>query len=234
MKDRTPRAARNSRPRTTTRQKPAAKPTPRPRRRTQDERSAETRSKLINAAIDIICRRGYASLTTAEVATAANVSRGALQHQFYTRDDLLVAVIDQLTLQMTLQEEIGAIADLPLDKRIDAVIRHYSAVYENRNFLAVLNIYLGVKDSDYMTGRLRNHIINIYEKSNTPWLDIFRDTKIPRAKLTSLRYLTLATLRGLAVARFLGLSSEPAEPNIRLLSAMLLQHMTEPAAKSEA
>lgn len=64
---------------------------PRPRR-TNKERSATTRSKLIDAAIEILYRLGYSACTTIEVAKKARVSRGAMLHQFPTRVDMLLAV----------------------------------------------------------------------------------------------------------------------------------------------
>ena len=57
---------------------------PRPRR-TQAERSAETRQRLIAAAIDALCRLGYAATSTVLVADNAGVSRGAMLHQFRPR-----------------------------------------------------------------------------------------------------------------------------------------------------
>ena len=45
------------------------------RRRTQDERSAETRARILVAAAGLIRSRGYARLRTADVANAAGVSR---------------------------------------------------------------------------------------------------------------------------------------------------------------
>jgi AcrR family transcriptional regulator len=61
-------------------------------RRTNAERSAETRGALINAAIEILFLRGHSAATTIEVAARAKVSRGAMLHQFPTRSDLLIAV----------------------------------------------------------------------------------------------------------------------------------------------
>lgn len=65
-------------------------------RRTNAERSATTRSKLIEAAIDLLYREGYSETTTISVAAKAKVSRGAMLHQFPTRTDLLLAVAEHI------------------------------------------------------------------------------------------------------------------------------------------
>ena len=60
-------------------------------RRTQAERTEETRARILVAAVHVLSTRGYAGFRTAEVATQAGVSRGALTHHFPSRDELLVA-----------------------------------------------------------------------------------------------------------------------------------------------
>jgi AcrR family transcriptional regulator len=62
-------------------------------RRTQADRTAETRSALIEAAIQVIYRTGYNSATTAAIADEAGVSRGAIIYHFGTRAQLMADVI---------------------------------------------------------------------------------------------------------------------------------------------
>lgn len=61
-------------------------------RRTNQQRSADTRARLIEAAIEVLYRDGHSAATTIIIAKRAGVSRGAMLHQFRTRDQLLVAV----------------------------------------------------------------------------------------------------------------------------------------------
>lgn len=61
-------------------------------RRRQADRSAATRERVINAAIAILSRQGYAGATTMMVAATAGVSIGALQHQFPNKAQLMAAV----------------------------------------------------------------------------------------------------------------------------------------------
>ena len=68
-------------------------------RRTNAQRSAETRAVLIDAAIEILFQRGHSAATTIEVAARAKVSRGAMLHHFPTRVDLLLAVAEHIILE---------------------------------------------------------------------------------------------------------------------------------------
>ncbi len=72
---------------------PASRSPSRPRR-SQAERSADTREKLIQAAITCLHRTGYSATTISTVADEAGVSRGAITHQFPAKTDLMLAVVD--------------------------------------------------------------------------------------------------------------------------------------------
>ena len=49
-----------------------------PRRRTQEERSATTRKRIIDATLHCLSDKGYASTTLSRITKQAGVSRGAL------------------------------------------------------------------------------------------------------------------------------------------------------------
>ncbi|MEA4909273.1 MAG: TetR/AcrR family transcriptional regulator [Chloroflexi bacterium] len=58
---------------------------------------AETRARLIQAAIDILVEKGAAYLTLDAVAHTARVSKGGLLHHFPTKEALLHGIDDQAT-----------------------------------------------------------------------------------------------------------------------------------------
>jgi AcrR family transcriptional regulator len=70
----------------------ADKPKPKSTRGPHAERSASMRQRLVDAAIQCLCRVGYAATTTQLVMDEAGVSRGAMLHHFPTRVDLVIAV----------------------------------------------------------------------------------------------------------------------------------------------
>lgn len=62
-------------------------------RRTQQERTADTRLALFEAAVAVINRFGYAGASTALIADEAGVSRGAILHHFGTRAELMAETV---------------------------------------------------------------------------------------------------------------------------------------------
>ena len=65
-------------------------------RRTQADRTAATRAKLLDATIGCLVELGYAATTGREVAARAGVSRGAATHHFPRRLDLIVSAVDEI------------------------------------------------------------------------------------------------------------------------------------------
>lgn len=63
-------------------------------REPQQDRSRATRRRLLEAAVDCLASVGWAGTTVAVVAERAGVSRGAAQHHFRTREDLVTAAVD--------------------------------------------------------------------------------------------------------------------------------------------
>lgn len=61
-------------------------------RRSQADRSAATRAKVIAAARDVLCAQGYSGATMHAIRDAAGISLGAIQHQFPTKAKLIAAV----------------------------------------------------------------------------------------------------------------------------------------------
>jgi AcrR family transcriptional regulator len=72
-------------------------------RRTQAERTAATRAALVSAARPLFAERGYADVSTPEIAAAAGMTRGALYHQFTDKLSLFTAVLEQLEEELVAQ-----------------------------------------------------------------------------------------------------------------------------------
>jgi len=83
------------------------------RRPTQADRSARTRSALLESAARGLSRHGYGNLVLERVASDAGYTRGALYHQFEGKEDLALAVIDWV--DETWREEVGRRVDAEQD-----------------------------------------------------------------------------------------------------------------------
>jgi AcrR family transcriptional regulator len=79
-------------------------------RRTQSERSAATQQALVSAARRLWGARGYADVSTPEIADAAEVTRGAMYHQYAEKSELFMAVLEAVESDVIarLAEAVGA------------------------------------------------------------------------------------------------------------------------------
>jgi AcrR family transcriptional regulator len=74
--------------------------------RTQAERSAATQQSLLAAARRLWGERGYAAVSTPEIAQAAGVTRGAMYHQYPDKAKLFHAVLEAVETDVI--ERLGA------------------------------------------------------------------------------------------------------------------------------
>jgi AcrR family transcriptional regulator len=111
--------------------------------RIQEERSAETRRRLLQATVDCLYERGYAGATTAEIANRAGVSKGAELHHFPTKDQLVVSALEYLfDLRLAASSDPDSIAKLPDDRkeRLAAIVDLLVPIYRDKIFFAWLEL----------------------------------------------------------------------------------------------
>jgi AcrR family transcriptional regulator len=81
-------------------------------RRTQEDRSATTKSALVSAARELFAARGYAAVPADEIVRAAGVTRGALYHHYADKQGLFRAVFEEVEREVTV-EVAAAMAGAP-------------------------------------------------------------------------------------------------------------------------
>jgi AcrR family transcriptional regulator len=69
---------------------------PRKRRLTREESKARTRLELLRAANRLFLRRGFHDTSINDIAEAAGVTRGAVYSNFETKDDLFLALLQEI------------------------------------------------------------------------------------------------------------------------------------------
>ena len=112
-----------------------------PARAPQQERSRQTRERLLSATVDMLAAKGWSATTVSAVAEAAGVSRGAAQHHFPAREDLITAVLEEMFQQMT-AEAACALDGLPEDAdRIETVVDRAVSIYIGKSFKAALQVW---------------------------------------------------------------------------------------------
>jgi len=125
-------------------------------RRTQEERSAETRARLLDATIESLVAVGYASTTTTGVCERAGVSRGAQVHHFPRKQDLVVAAVAHLAAQHVpvLRARAAALPPDAKGDRLGAVIDLVAETFGGPLFTAALELWIAARTDAELHGAL--------------------------------------------------------------------------------
>lgn len=179
---------------------PRAKRTSQRPRRTNEQRSAETRGKLIKTAIDLLYRSGYSATTTVMVAKRAKVSRGAMLHQFRTRVDLLAAVAEHVVAeQQAYRQERLANAGTGL-ARFTASLDVTWEVHCQPGSIALLEIMMATRSDAALRRRLAPVIKAFQSMRQRAAPLVAADLRSPdHAMIENLIHLHQMAYRGLAI-----------------------------------
>lgn len=124
------------------------------RREPKQDRSRATRQRLLEATIDCLATRGWAATTVAVVAKRAGVSRGAAQHHFPTREDLITAALEHMFDVRMAQIRANA-ADLPEGPgRTEAVVVRMVDYFTGPLFKAALQVWTAAAADDELRARI--------------------------------------------------------------------------------
>lgn len=184
-------------------------------RRTQDQRRAETRRRLLDATIDCLAEYGYAGATTRRIAERAEVSVGAVTHHFQYRVDLVAAAVEEL-VRRRLVALRQALDELPEDRerRVSAALDLIWADFSGPLFTVMVKLWIAAGDEEELYARmvplerlLARAVVNLQPEFGIEAGDG------PAGKLAvNPRYaVVLSAIRGLALSR----AFEPRAGHVR-------------------
>ena len=106
----------------------------------KQDRSRATRQRLLTATIDCLAEKGWAAATVSVVAERAGVSRGAAQHHFPTREDLITAALSYMFDTRTEQAMAAAVTESGI-ARTEAVVADMVDSYTSPLYKAALQVW---------------------------------------------------------------------------------------------
>ena len=126
-------------------------------REPQQDRSRATRKRLLEAAIECLAELGWSGSTVAVVAERAGVSRGAAQHHFPTREDLMTSAVEYVAEERLARLRSHA-AGLPTGPgRTQAVIDMVEHMYTGELFRAAIHLWVAASSD----ARLRERVVGL-------------------------------------------------------------------------
>ena len=187
----------------------------------KQDRSRITRERLLGASIDLLATQGWAATTVGAVAAAAGVSRGAAQHHFPTREDLITAaLVHMIDQRLESVRSVGLELPAPGPARTVAVVRLIVEHYTSDLFKAALQVWTAAASDPALAER----ILPLETRMSREVLGIAAvalgrdpsDARVRRALQT-----TLDLARGLGLADVLSDDSARREKIIRFWAQSL-------------
>ena len=173
------------------------------RRRTQEERSATTREKVIRAAIDCIVEEGLHNTTAARIAARSGVTWGAIAHQFGDKDSVFLAVVEWNTeiYQRHLNIAMATAGASPAERLATLIDVTWNYINEPASFAFNELIIHNRASSNERIIEQQDELSNKLMKG--VWDRLSGGFDIPAEKLETARNFVLATLQGLSLMRLI-------------------------------
>ena len=170
-------------------------------RRTQAERSAAMRTRLLDATVECLVSYGYAGTTTPRVAELAGVTRGAQIHHFRSKEDLVVAAIEHLAQQRAQAaiRELGRVQASP--DPIATILDFLWEAHQGPMFTAAVELWVAARTDSV----LAQHIERVEPVVNSTLISAIAQL-VPdhpaQKRIRNIVYTAMDVLRGILVANF--------------------------------
>ena len=168
--------------------------------RTQEERRAGTRGKLLEATVSSLADVGFAKTTSRRVSDLAGVSLGAQTHHFPHRVDLLGAAVEWAA-QRRIDELREIAADLPEDpaERLGALLDILWNDFNSDTFDVFIQLWVAAADDPELYARLVPVEVRIADEMATLSGEIAPQRGISGRDWNRRLSIALSTVRGLAL-----------------------------------
>ena len=171
-------------------------------RRTQEERSASTRQRLLDATLESLVEVGYAATSTTAVCARAGLSRGAQLHHFPTKADLVIAAVGHLAKRRAAE----LLADAPRsgtpEERVTTALDAIWASFSGPLFAAALELWVASRSDP----ELRDNLVRFERQVGRAMSQLFGElagSDSSDGDFGALLELTFHMMRGMALQRIL-------------------------------
>lgn len=196
------------------------------KRRTQAERSAAMRTRLLDATVECLVTYGYAGTTTQRVAELAGVTRGAQVHHFRSKEDLVVAAIEHLAEQrvQAAVRELGRVTSGP--DTVSMVLEYLWDSHQGPIFVATLELWVASRTDAVLAAQIER-VEPIVTGALVGALAQIIPDQAAQKDLRDLAYTAMDALRGILLSSFADRDSDRARKRWDRVCAQLRDLLTD-------
>ena len=174
-----------------------------PTRRTQAERRATTRARILDCAAECLLEVGYPGTTITQVQQRAGLARGTVQHHFPTRHELVTAVVAHVA-EARLEQFRRSAASVPADSdRLQALVDLAWQDLNSRDFFTVLELWVAARTDAALRDRLVAEEGRFFAEIGTVYAELLSGSTVPMRHVETLVQFTIDFLTGLSMTTML-------------------------------
>lgn len=174
-----------------------------PTHRTQEQRREQTRTALLDATISCLVELGHARTSVQGICAKAGVSKGALQHHYTSKSELMAAAVRHLTERLK-QQRLDTVEQLPAGAdRVSAAIDMLWESYSGTLATAVTELWVAARTDPELRAAIRP-VDRALGRSVLEHVASMAGEDVPRERMEMLFWLTVNLTRGLALDAELG------------------------------
>nr|WP_082762162.1 TetR/AcrR family transcriptional regulator [Mycolicibacterium mucogenicum] len=179
------------------------------RRRTQAERSAAMRMRLLDATVECLVTYGYAGTTTQRVAEIAGVTRGAQVHHFRSKEDLVAAAVEHLAEQrvQAAVRDLGKVGSNP--DPVSTMLDYLWDSHQTAVFVATLELWVAARTDPVLAEHI-DRVEPIVTGALISALAQLVPSRAAQKELRDLAFTAMDALRGILLSSFVDRDNERA------------------------
>lgn len=194
-------------------------------RRTQAERTAATRERILRAVVESIAEIGFQKTTANEITRRAGVTWGAVQHHYGGKDGILDAVLEDSFERFAARLGEVRTEGVPLAERVSAFVDIAWAHFGSPDYHSTFEILLNYTRDDSAGVPIWQS--EMFGAWNRVWSKIFADVSLPRRRTVALQTFAISLVSGMAALAMLRRAVEPVQgAELDLLKQTLLREMS--------
>jgi AcrR family transcriptional regulator len=162
-----------------------------------------TRARVLDAAIECILERGYYQASSNAIARHAGVTWGAIQHQFGSREALLLEAMNDQWGRLQDGLRAATVTGATLEDRLLSVLELLARWYGAPEYVAYLQIFLDLSSDPATSEVTREAVIAHGQELTRAWRPLFAQAMGEAANDRELVEYAFLTLRGFLTANVL-------------------------------
>jgi AcrR family transcriptional regulator len=174
-----------------------------------------TRARVLDAAIECILELGYYQASSNAIARRAGVTWGTIQHQFGSREALLLDAMTDGWRRMQDELRTATVTGIALEDRLQSVLELLGHWYGTPEYVAYLQIFLDLSSDPATSEATREAVLAHGRELTRAWRPLFAQAMGEAASDKELVEYAFLTLRGFLTANTVSASYTTAAKDQR-------------------